>query len=38
MRLIAMKKDKTGDRQRDMAKGFVEAGLLSKQVLETVLR
>jgi hypothetical protein len=32
------KNDKIGDRQRDMAKKFYQARLLSKQGLETVLR
>jgi hypothetical protein len=30
------KNDKIGDRQRDMAKKFYQAGLLSKQGLEAV--
>ena len=36
MRLNAMKKDKIGDRQRDMAKKFYQAGLLSRQGLEAI--
>jgi len=32
------KNDRIGDRQRDMAKKFYQAGLLSKQGLEAVLR
>jgi hypothetical protein len=32
------KNEKVGDRQRDMAKKFYQAGLLSKKGLEAVLR
>jgi len=38
MRVNAKKQDKIGDRQRDMAKKFYEAGLLSRKGLEAVLR
>ena len=38
MRMNASKNDKIGDRQRDMAKRFYQAGLLSKKGLEAVLR
>lgn len=38
MRMNESKNDKIGDRQRDMAKKFYQAGLLSRQGLETVLR
>ena len=38
MRMNASKNDKIGDRQRDMAKRFYQAGLLSKKALEAVLR
>jgi hypothetical protein len=38
LRINESKNDKIGDRQRDMAKKFFQAGLLSKQGLEAVLR
>ena len=38
MRMNASKNDKIGDRQREMAKRFYQAGLLSKKGLEAVLR
>ena len=38
LKLNGSKNDKIGDRQRDMAKKFYQAGLLSKQGLESVLR
>lgn len=38
MRLNASKKDKIGDRQRDMAKKFHQAELLSKNGLDAVIR
>jgi len=36
MRLNAKKKDMIGDRQRDMAQKFYQAGLLSRGGLEAV--
>ena len=36
MRMNASKNDKIGDRQRDMAKKFYQAGLLSRKGLEAV--
>jgi hypothetical protein len=38
LRMNESKNDKIGDRQRDMAKKFHQAGLLSKEGLEAVLR
>jgi hypothetical protein len=38
MRMNAKKKNKIGDRQRDMAKKFYQAGLLNRKGLEAVLR
>ncbi len=38
LRMNESKNDKVGDRQRDMAKKFYQAGLLSKKGLEAVLR
>lgn len=38
MKANAKKNDKIGDRQRDMAKKFYQAGLLSRKGLEAVLR
>jgi hypothetical protein len=38
LRVNMQKQDKIGDRQRDMAKKFYEAGLLSREGLEVVLR
>jgi hypothetical protein len=38
LRLNESKNDKIGDRQRDMARRFYQAGLLSKKGLEAVLR
>ena len=38
MRMNAKKGNKIGDRQRDMAKKFYQAGLLSKKGLEAALR
>ncbi len=38
LRMNESKNDKIGDRQRDMAKKFHHAGLLSKKGLEAVLR
>jgi hypothetical protein len=38
LRMNEKKNDKIGDRQRDMAKKFFQAGLLSKQGVEAVLR
>jgi len=38
MTMKTKKKDKIGDRQRDMAKKFYQAGLLSKKGLKAVLR
>ena len=38
MRMNASKNDKIGDRQREMAKKFFQAGLLSRKGLDAVLR
>lgn len=38
LRMNESKNDKIGDRQRDMAKKFFQAGLLSRKGLEAVLR
>ena len=38
LRMNESKNDRIGDRQRDMAKKFYQAGLLSKKGLEAVLR
>ncbi len=38
LRINESKNAKVGDRQRDMAKKFYQAGLLSRQGLEAVLR
>jgi hypothetical protein len=38
LRINESKNDKIGDRQRDLAKKFYRAGLLSRKGLETVLR
>ena len=38
LRMNETKNDKIGDRQRDMAKKFYQAGLLSRKGLEAVLR
>jgi hypothetical protein len=38
LRMNESKNDKIGDRQRDMAKKFYQAGLLSKKGLEAALR